>query len=147
MVPIKKVVIANKYIFREPKVLISQAEIGIITPFTNKKAVESHSAVAVLIENDFMIEGKAVASSVPFSTVQNDPIIRTRTNNPRLYGLPWISTGCAELIYFPIPFIKKVTMQLYDVLAPMSNNMTFKLYNITLLLDFFELFCKIESLN
>ena len=84
----KKVDIAVKYIFLEPKRLISQAEIGIITPLTNKNAVESHSAVAVLILKSLIIEGRAVDKSVPFNTVQNEPMINTSTNKLRLYCFP-----------------------------------------------------------
>ncbi len=83
-VQIKKIDMADKYIFLEPKRLISHAEIGIITPLTNRKAVESHSAVAVLMLNERIIEGSAVESSVPFNTVQKEPIIKTKTSRFRL---------------------------------------------------------------
>ncbi|GAA2868197.1 hypothetical protein GCM10019817_11460 [Lactobacillus intestinalis] len=87
-VPIKKTDMALRYIFLEPKRLINQAEIGIITPLTSKNAVESHSAVAVLILKERMIDGSAVDKRVPFKTVQKEPMIRTKTSKFRLYLFP-----------------------------------------------------------
>ena len=84
IVPIKKVVMAVRYIMREPNLLINHAETGIMIPLTRKNPVESHSTVAVLTSKDFIIEGKAVASKVPFKTVQKEPTISTMISIDRL---------------------------------------------------------------
>src|SRR5699024_11630370 len=82
-VPTKYVIIAPMYIVRVLNLLIIHAEIGIITPLTNIKPVVNHSTVAVLMSNDFISAGNAVASKVAFKIVQKEPIIKTRTNKDR----------------------------------------------------------------
>src|SRR5699024_3515110 len=79
-VPIKKIDMADKYIFLELKRLISHAEIGIVTPLNNRKAVESHSAVAVLMVNERKIEEIAYESSETFNTVQKESINKNKTS-------------------------------------------------------------------
>ena len=84
MVPIKNVDIAVMYNFFELNLLINQALIGIIMPFTSRNPVVSHCTLEAEISNSFINVGKAVVKSVWFKIVQNVPISKTPTSNDRL---------------------------------------------------------------
>ena len=64
IVPIKKIVIADRYNFLELNLLINQAVIGIMIPFTSKKPVVNHCTSEAEISKAFINAGKAVVSKV-----------------------------------------------------------------------------------
>ena len=92
MVPISKMVIADKYNHLVLKRVLSQALTGIIIPLTSKKPVVSHWTVDVVISKAFIKVGKAVVKIVWLRTVQKVPISKMAMSKPRLYGFPLVST-------------------------------------------------------
>ncbi|EFS08039.1 hypothetical protein HMPREF1383_02914 [Enterococcus faecium V689] len=64
IVPIKKIVMAERYKFLELNLLISHAVIGIMIPLTSKKPVVNHCTSDAEISKAFINVGKAVVNKV-----------------------------------------------------------------------------------